>query len=892
GLTITKSFGDSDLTDAQKGNIVFKVTGNGLKKDGTAVSELTKKYSDFTGDPKKWVLTQADGIMDGVTYTVSETADSVEITGYNRTTTVKVNSDEANEQLSDSITIAEGTGTVAFVNTYIHKTGDLTVTKSVESAATADHDLMFGFTVTLSDETINGTYGDMSFTDGVATFELKDGESKTATGLPTGITYTVEEDECDDFTTLATGADGTIVEDGREADFENTRKLGELEIGKIVSSDLEDDDELEFTFIVTLDGAPITGLHGDMNFEDGVAIVVLKSGEKALADELPTGVKYTVEEDECEGFISEANGDTGTIADNRCTAEFTNTRKIGKAIPEINKKIDGKDAKAVPDGEYVFKLTPVGGAPMPEKDTVTIVMKDGTTEGTAQFGEITYCTVTSEPYVYEITEVPGDTPNMTYSTEKVVMTVEVTEGEKELVTKITYTDNNNTLINTYEIPRVSVMVKKVWKDDGNRDGLRPTGLKIELLADGEATGQYANLNAENNWLDRIEDLPKCKDDKDITYTWKEPSVVGYTLTGTATSGELTTLTNTHVPEKTKVQVKKVWVDSGKHPSDIKVQLFADGKATDKVATLNAANNWTYSWDDLCKNANNEGLSREIRYTVAETEIPEGYVAKITGDASTGFVITNTLETGKLVIQKEFDIKEQEDKPDEDEMTTEIEVVKIWDDNDNKDGNRPESITVHLFAGGEEVRTAKLSADNGWKRKFGDLPKFVKGRPIQYTVTEDPVDMYVTEIYGFTIRNRYQPNLTSATIRKVWNDEENKLQNRPLSIVMTLKNGSTVIQNVVLNEQNGWTATITGLPAKLNGEPAAYTWTEQAVLGYVQESITTNGTVTVITNKLWTRPDTPTQGRTPKFPGETVDIEEYDTPLGIEVVINHVGDCFD
>lgn len=672
----------------------------------------------------------------------------------------------------------------------------------------------------------------------------------------------------------------------------NTRKLGELEISKEVSSDLNADKDQEFAFTVTLEGAPITGTHGDMEFEDGVAHVALKDGEKAIADELPTGIAYTVVEDECAGFISEANGDTGTIDEAGCTAAFINTRKIGKAIPEINKKIDGEDAAEVPDGEYVFKLTPVGDAPMPESDTVTIILKDGKTEGTAQFGEITYCSVPSEPYVYEITEEPGNTPNMTYSTEKVIVKVEVTEGEKELVTKVTYTDNNNTLINTYEIPKVSAMVKKVWKDDGNRDGLRPIGLKIELLADGEATGKHANLNAENNWLDRIEDLPKCKDGKDITYTWKEPSVVGYTLTGTATSGELTTLTNTHVPEKTKVQVKKVWVDSGKHPSDIKVQLFADGKATDKVATLNAGNNWTYTWDDLCKNANSEGLSREIRYTVAETEIPEGYVAKITGNASTGFVITNTLETGKLVIQKEFDIKEQEDKPDEDEMTTEIEVVKIWDDNDNKDGNRPESITVHLFAGGEEVRTAKLSADNGWKRKFGDLPKFVKGRPIQYTVTEDPVDMYVTEIYGFTIRNRYQPTVTSATIRKVWNDEDNKLQNRPLSIVMTLKNGSTVIRNVVLNEQNGWTATITGLPTKLNGAPAAYTWTEQAVLGYVQESITTSGTVTVITNKLWTRPDTPTQGRTPKFPGETVDIEEYDTPLGIEVVINHVGDCFD
>ena len=114
----------------------------------------------------------------------------------------------------------------------------------------------------------------------------------------------------------------------------------------------------------------------------------------------------------------------------------------------------------------------------------------------------------------------------------------------------------------------------------------------------------------------------------------------------------------------------------------------------------------------------------------------------------------------------------------------------------------------------------------------------------------------------------------------------------MSISATLKNGSTVIRNVVLNEQNGWTATITGLPTRLNGEAAVYTWTEQAVLGYVQESMTTTGTVTVITNKPWTRPDTPTEGRTPKLPGETIVFEEYDTPLGIEVMINHVGDCFD
>ena len=53
------------------------------------------------------------------------------------------------------------------------------------------------FTVTLSDTSINGTYGGMTFTNGVATVPLKGGESATAEGLPTSISYKVEEAEAE-----------------------------------------------------------------------------------------------------------------------------------------------------------------------------------------------------------------------------------------------------------------------------------------------------------------------------------------------------------------------------------------------------------------------------------------------------------------------------------------------------------------------------------------------------------------------------------------------------------------------------------------------------------------------------------------------------------------------
>ena len=43
------------------------------------------------------------------------------------------------------------------------------------------------------------------------------------------------------------------------------------------------------------------------------------------------------------------------------------------------------------------------------------------------------------------------------------------------------------------------------------------------------------------------------------------------------------------------------------------------------------------------------------------------------------------------------------------------------------------------------------------------------------------------------------------------------------------------------------------------------------------------------NAVETLPGTPAVVKTA---GETVTFEEYKTPLGVESIINHVGDCFD
>ena len=91
--------------------------------------------------------------------------------------------------------------------------GNLTVSKTVTGNA-GDTSKEFHFTVKM-DTPINGTYGDMSFTDGTALVTLKHNEKRTATGLPADVHYEVTETEANQngYTTTAENASGIIVKD-------------------------------------------------------------------------------------------------------------------------------------------------------------------------------------------------------------------------------------------------------------------------------------------------------------------------------------------------------------------------------------------------------------------------------------------------------------------------------------------------------------------------------------------------------------------------------------------------------------------------------------------------------------------------------------------------------
>lgn len=107
---------------------------------------------------------------------------------------------------------------VSFKNIYGEEEleiGSIKVSKTVSGngASTTER---FNFTVRLSDETINGTYGEMEFNDGVAEFTLSHGESKQAE-LPEGISFTVEED-AKDYSAKVNGHSTNIYENSVSKD--------------------------------------------------------------------------------------------------------------------------------------------------------------------------------------------------------------------------------------------------------------------------------------------------------------------------------------------------------------------------------------------------------------------------------------------------------------------------------------------------------------------------------------------------------------------------------------------------------------------------------------------------------------------------------------------------
>ena len=334
-----------------------------------------------------------------------------------------------------------------------------------------------------------------------------------------------------------------------------------------------------------------------------------------------------------------------------------------------------------------------------------------------------YNTATGARYTYRVTETVPDGYSQTIL------------NDKDFIFRF-----RNTLSDTVDIP-----VRKLWADSNDNLGYRPDSVTLVLYQNGIPTQRTLTLSPSSlfslwnsltggnaGWEGVFEDLPKYDENGALyTYTVVEtPALSHYEVSyGQEPDGTLT-VTNTATGQLT---ISKQ-VTGGGDPEQFfhfEVQLsdaslygqygeitFEEGRA---LIALRAGESLTAS-----------DLPAGIGYTVKEAEADQGpYLTQSSGESG-------TIQAGQTALASFTNQR----------LTTQISVNKEWDDGRDKEGLRPQGVTIRLLANGRDTgKTLELTPQTDWKGNFTDLDAYENGAEITYTVEEVPVEGYSAQIRG-------------------------------------------------------------------------------------------------------------------------------------------------
>jgi len=828
-ITVNKTWSDNNNQDGKRAGVVAKVTLYKTVGETTSDVETVSVTADNNWS-KIWTDLPVYEGGQQIIYSVVETL--VTANGYTSDTT-------------EAVVVANG-GSKTITNSYTPEKTTITVNKTWSDNSNQDGKRAD----VVAKVTLYKTVGETTSKLYTETVGAADNWSKTWTELPVyengqQITYSVVEtlENANGYTSDTTEA--VVVANGGSKTITNryTPEKTTITVNKTWSDNNNQDGKragvvAKVTLYKTVGESTSELLYtetvgaADDWSKTWTELPVYEKGQKitySVVETLENANGYTSDTTEA---VVVANGGSKTII-NSYTPEKT-TITVNKTWSDSNNQ-DGKRAGVV---AKVTLYKTVGESTSELLYTETVGAADNWIK-----------TWTDLP-VYE------NGQKITYS---VVETLETANGYTSDTTEAVAVANggSKTITNRYTPEKTTITVNKTWSDNNNQDGKRAGVVaKVTLYKTvGENTSdvETVSVTADNNWSKTWTDLPVYEGGQQITYSVVETleNANGYTSNTTeavvVANGGSKTITNSYTPEKTTITVNKTWSDNnnqdGKRADvDAKVTLYKTvGETTSDVETVpvTADDNWSKTWENLPVYENGQ----QITYSVVETlETANGYTSDTTeavvvanGDSKT---ITNSYAPEK----------------------TTITVNKTWSDNNNQDGKRADvvaKVTLYKTVGEStsELYTETVGVDDNWSKTWENLPVYENGQQITYSVVEtletangytsDTTEAVVVANGGSkTITNSYTPEVTEATILKIWDDADNQDGKRPVSLKVTLSNGT----EVTLNEANSWTATVTDLPKYANGEEIVYQWTEGDMPeGYTLTSTVIEGTVTALTN---------------------------------------------
>ena len=415
-----------------------------------------------------------------------------------------------------------------------------------------------------------------------------------------------------------------------------------------------------------------------------------------------------------------------------------NGKEVWKSFPTPAKvELDGT-ADPNPTAPY-YETAPQDGKWTVTWTNVPVVMPgsyrgdDGTDDTRYRIAETVpggYQTVDGSPTWQEVT---ADNAEATFTNVK--------------STSLTVEKKWGTALSSTSLPSITVQLYASTNPDDAKAGRADAGLIVR--------GQTKTLTGTSKtWTATFTGLPLYNEAGDQLYYYALENQIGgqtpikaddgcylvtigskeyhfrFSFDTTTTGSYKTTLVNVAYSDITGT---KSWKDNsdayGTRPDGITLALYrkagtgaeevvngADGKPLQPTWVKNG-DTWTFIYDHLPQ-ANAQGEAYTYRVEEIQTTGPAG------GDQYTatqnGMNLTNTL-TG----------------------TVNLQVEKLWQDNDNALGLRPEKIIVELCVNGspDPARTLTLTAANDWKGSFDGLAKYdSNGALIRYSVREESQSM--------------------------------------------------------------------------------------------------------------------------------------------------------
>ncbi|WP_191620810.1 Spy0128 family protein [Streptococcus anginosus] len=431
---------------------------------------------------------------------------------------------------------------------------------------------------------------------------------------------------------------------------------------------------------------------------------------------------------------------------------FTNkyTAKGTDATFSVTKKLTGR---ALKDGEFSFELKEDG-------KTDVLQTKKNDKDGKVQFDAIKYQTVGTHKYT--ITEKNTGLGGVTYDTKTIKVTVEVTDnGKGQLVSKVTYENNDQTFTNTYSSQKVSAQLG-VTKELTGR-ALNDQEFEFELVGSDDNVRQTKKNAADGRVTFDAIDYTKVGTyhytikEKDnglggVTYDKKEiKATVKVTDDG---KGQLVaqvsydtanpTFRNTYLAKETTAALEANKVLTGR---ELKENEFAfdlidpngkvvdtvknakDGKISFKELTFKIAGTYTYTIKEQA------GALGGVKY---DTKVVKATVT-VTDDGQGQLHATVAYENNQNTFTNTYSA---------DKATATLSAKKLLEGRNLKEGE----FEFELTGTDDQVRQTKTNAQDG--SVTFDTLEYTKVGTYHYTITEKD-----TKLGGVT----YDKKVIKATV---------------------------------------------------------------------------------------------------------------------------------